>query len=197
MADDNDFGGDDLDAEFFKMVADVTPSTRKFCRALVLSPIDSPGALRAALDMVGSPAPVVSLGRTSAVYLEVEVLEGEADQDAEMLALLEEEPPLPAEVDEMGKLLSKLSSHGSVAIASWTTEEASGTENGAPDVNGTIAARRYVNGKVESALPSGLVLAGLDLSAEELLLGRITPEQVNDYREPGPWTGWLKGRGKR
>ena len=54
-----------------------------------------------------------------------------------------------------------------------------------------------MNGKVESALPSGLVLAGLDLSAEELLLGRITPEQVDDYREPGPWTGWLKGRGKR
>ena len=64
-------------------------------------------------------------------------------------------------------------------------------------MNGTIAAMRYVNGEAEVPLPSGLVLAGLDLAAEELLLGRITPEQVDDYREPGPWTGWLKGRGKR
>lgn len=168
------------------------------CRALILSPIDAPGALRAALDMVGSPAPVVGLGRSSGVFLNVDEDEGDSEE-ASMMALLGEDRPLPKSVDEMARLLSKLSKHGAVAIAAWTRHEpaADTDEDAAGELSGNIVARRYVNGEAEETLSSGLVLAGLNLVAEELLLGRIKPEEVDDYEDPGSWTGWLKGRGRR
>ncbi|WP_242491729.1 hypothetical protein [Actinomyces minihominis] len=190
----DDFQGDDLDAQFLEMMQGMTPLPKKSARSLVLSPVDAPAALRAALDLVGSPAPVVALGRNSAVYMDIEA--GGAESEAEeMMALLGEERPQPKEADQMARLLSKMSPLGAVALTAWTTEDPAG--EGEPQVTGTIIARRYVNGEPEASLSSGLVLAGLELAAEELLLGRITPEQVEEFRGPDSWTGWLKGRRKR
>lgn len=189
------FDADELEKELLAMMDDEPTSPKESCRALVLSPIDAPGALRAALNLVGSPAPVVGLGGATGVFLEI-ATDGGDPQEAEMMALLGEERPLPREVDQMARLLSKLTAHGAVAVAAWITKNtAEGGEEG--DLSGTIVARRYVNGEPEAALSSGLVLSGLSLGAEELLLGRMTPEEADDHRNGGPWTGWLKGRGKR
>ncbi len=185
-----DFSSADLDAELDKLLGAEPP--RSLCRTLILVPIDAPGAVRAALDMVASPAEVVGLGHLSGVYLEVT---SEADADTgEMLALLGEERPLPKEADKLAALLSKLSRGGAVALASWVKDTG---EDGGEGVSGTITAKRYVNGQPGDTLSAGLVLARVDLAAEELLLGRLNPDQVEDYQKRGRWTGWMKGRGHR
>lgn len=189
-----DFNVDDLEREFQAMMEEGEPAPQRACRALVLSPVDAPGALRAALDLVGSPAPVVGVGGASAVFLEAEE-DAAAGEEAEMLALLGEDRPLPEPVDQMARLLSKLSAKGAVAIAAWTSKAP--TDAGGEELSGNIVARRYVNGEPEAPLSSGLVLSGLNLAAEELLLGRMQPDEVDEHRGGGPWTGWLKGRGKR
>ncbi len=192
-----EFDEGELEAELAKFLDEAAPAKQKtLCRALIVTPIDAPAALRAALDMVGSPAPVVNLGLRSAVYIEVEE-EGDTDS-IEMLALLGAERPLPDRVDEMGRLLSKLSKGGAVVLASWVSAPPSGEDEPVtqtPVMTGTMTARRYLNGEPEATLPAGLVLSTLSLAAEELLLGRITLGQVDD-QPPGPWTGWLKGRGR-
>lgn len=180
------------------------PSEASGWIALVLSPIDSPGALRAALDMVGSPGRVVQLGHTTAVYLDsatdssagAEVATSTEDQ--ELLALLGDDRPVPAAVDDMAQLVSKLAKPGAVALVSFTKEDptAESAEGAPPALTGNILGRRYVGGESEEKLSAGLVLAGMPLAAEELLLGRLTPDDIPDVPR-GPWTGWLKGRGKR
>lgn len=172
--------------------------------SLVLSPIDSPGALRAALDMVGSPARVVQLGRQTAVYLDSSLgledpqSENAEPEDPELLALLGDERPIPTPVDTMARLVSKLAKPGAVALVSFTKEDATQdrAEGVPPALTGSILGRRYVSGEPEEKLSAGLVLAGMPLAAEELLLGRLNPDDVPDLPR-GPWTGWLKGRGKR
>lgn len=219
-AGEDPFGEDpfaiDFDAEFQKMMEEEEVPVTERCRILILTPIDAPGALRAALDMIGSPAPVVGLSTGAAVYREIVGTQGQ-DEAGELLALLGGDRPLPDEADALARLLSKLSKHGVVAVASWVTEkegETSSSErqegsdeegeesidlpSASPaEVSGTMVARRYVNGEPEETLSAGLVLARTDLAAEELMLGRIGPEQVKDYQDKGPWSGWLKGRGKR
>lgn len=187
-----DFNVEDLEKELQAMMDADTPAPRQSCRALIVSPVDAPAALRAALDMIGSPAPVVSLGPVSAVFLDLEV-DPDGTEEAEMLSLLGEDRPLPDEVDQMARLLSKLSKKGAIAIAAWTSKTAA--DAGEDALSGTIVARRYVRGEPEAALSSGLVLSGFDLQAEELLLGRIQPEDVQDHRGHGPWSGWLRRRG--
>ena len=162
------------------------------CLAVILSPIASANALSAALTMVGSTADVVPTRSGSAVFMDVPQ-EGtgdpEADEAAAMAALLGDERPLPDSVDQMARLVSKLARQGAVAITSWTSDSEAG-------VVGNMVARRYVNGEPEDALPSGLVLANLDLVLEELLLGRVSVEEVRAKRK-GRWSGWLRGPGFR
>lgn len=187
---------EELPATDFEQADEQTPLT---WNALILSPVDAPRALRAALDLVGSPAPVVQLGSLTAVYLDEESdpSEEEVDEDAALLALLGDDRPIPEAVDKMAKLVSKLAKPGSVALVAFTAEDASVEvgEGSPPALTGTILGRRYVGGKPEEKVSAGLVLAGLPLAAEELLLGRLAPSEVPDLPR-GPWTGWLKGRGK-
>lgn len=158
------------------------------CRAIILSPIAAPAALAAGLQMVGSAAPVVQTSRGSAVYMEVPQ-QGDAEEDA-LAALLGEDRPIPQPVADMASLVSKMAAGGAVAITSWTQDGDEGT-------TGSIVARRFVNGKPEQNLSAGLVLAELDLVCEELLLGRMTPEEAQAYTARGRWTGWLRGPGFR
>lgn len=201
-------------------VADGAPgvagTVKRRCLALILSPIDSAAALRAALDMVGSPAPVVSFRPGTAVYMEVDLgSPTEASEADEMAALLGEDRPLPKEVNDMAILLSKLSAQGAVALVSWLSEDVSAEEiaatsseagsaedraekaNGSASLEGNIVAQRFVSGEPEERLSAGLVLASINLAAEELLLGRITVDEIDSWFNQGPWTGWLKGRGRR
>lgn len=162
--------------------------TRGVCRALVLSQIDAPAALSAGLSMVGASAPVLGISGGSAVIMEVEQV-GSSDED-EMAMLLGDDRPIPDEVDKMASLVSKMTDGGSVALTSWTSSDEEG-------MAGTIVARRYVNGRPEEKLSAGLVLAGLDPVCEELLLGRLSPEEAEAITKRGRWTGWMRGPGFR
>lgn len=159
------------------------------CLAVILSPVASAAALSAALTMVGSSAEVVPTRSGSAVFMDVPQEGEEGDEEAAMAALLGDDRPLPEPVDQMARLVSKLAKPGAVAITSWISDSDAG-------LAGNMVARRYVNGRPEQALPSGLVLAGLDLVVEELLLGRLSVEEVRQQRK-GRWTGWLRGPGFR
>ncbi|WRS29470.1 hypothetical protein U6G28_08030 [Actinomycetaceae bacterium MB13-C1-2] len=175
--------------------SDVTPGdpdepevAKGIARALVLSQIDAPAALSAGLSMVGASAPVIQVSQGSAVIMEVEQ-NGPSDEE-ELAMLLGDDRPIPDSVDKMASLVSKMTEGGAVALTSWTSSEKEGTE-------GTIVARRYINGKPEQKLSAGLVLAGLDPVCEELLLGRLTPEEADAISKRGRWTGWMRGPGFR
>lgn len=175
--------------------SDVTPGdpdepevAKGIARALVLSQIDAPAALSAGLSMVGASAPVIQVSQGSAVIMEVEQ-NGPSDEE-ELAMLLGDDRPIPDSVDKMASLVSKMTAGGAVALTSWTSSEKEGTE-------GTIVARRYINGKPEQKLSAGLVLAGLDPVCEELLLGRLTPEEADAISKRGRWTGWMRGPGFR
>lgn len=180
----------DIDAEFRQIMEaeNLVPQGR--CIAVILSPVDSAAALSAALNMVGASAEVVPASRGSAVYMDVPQEGAEDDEEASMAALLGDDRPLPKQVVKMAELVSKLAKGGAVALTSWTSDSDAG-------LVGNIVARRFVNGKAEESLPSGLVLAHLDLGIEDLLLGRLTPAEVKDSYGKGRWTGWLRGPGFR
>ncbi len=190
---------ENLSEDDFPPLEQVVEKPQVTWNALILSPVDAPRALRAALDLVGSPEPVVQLGSITAVYLDEKSDPGaeETGEDADLLALLGDERPIPEPVDKMAKLVSKLAKPGSVALVAFTAEDTTVEvgEGVTPPLSGTILGRRYVGGKSEDKVSAGLVLAGLPLAAEELLLGRLAPSDVPDVPR-GPWTGWLKGRGR-
>lgn len=176
--------GDDEEQAFWKLAAGASD----VCRAVVLSPIDAPAALSAGLQMVGSSAPVLKVSLGSAVFMEVE--QSRPTDEEALAVLLGDDRPLPEAVDQMARTVSKMASGGAVALTSWTSFDAEG-------VSGSITARRYVAGEPEQRLASGLVLANTDLVIEELLLGRITPEEAEAHTSRNRWTGWLRGPGFR
>ncbi len=157
------------------------------CRAVVLSPIKAPAALAAGLSLVGSGATVFATNKGSAVFLEVPATGG---MDEELAALLGEDRPLPKEVADMASLVSKMDALGSVALASWT-------HPGDQGVTGNVTARRFVNGKDDGTMSSGLVLASLDDRVEAVLLGQADAEDAQAADSRGKWTGFLKGPGFR
>ncbi len=158
------------------------------CRALVLSPIDAPAALKAGLQLVGSPVPVIKTNKGSAAFIEVE--QDQPSEEEELMALLGEDRPIPEEVASLASLISKMAAGGAVALTSWTSA-------GAEGVSGTITARRFVNGAPEQKLSSGLVLAKVGTVAEDLLLGAITPQAAESLTSGKKWTGFLRGPGFR
>ncbi len=159
--------------------------------SLVLSPFDSVAALKAALELVGAKGSVVDLGGTAAVYLKQE--EAQNPQDEAMMALLGEDRPVPEPVDKVARLVSKLSAKGAVALTAWVRVVDADPEAGSPspELTGNIAARRYVGGEPEEKLSGGLVLARLNLVAEELLLGRVGLQEVDEWLQAANWSGWL------
>lgn len=180
LASDSDLGEEDEETPVSASVG--------VCRALILSQIDAPAALSAALNMVGENAPVIAISGGSAVFMEVD--QGENAEDEELNALLGDERPIPEAVDKMASLVSKMTEGGSVALTSWTSRDEQGTA-------GTIVARRYVGGKPQERLPSGVVVSNLDLVVEQLLLGELTAEEAQAISKRGRWTGWLRGPGFR
>lgn len=166
----------------------------KLSVALVLAPIPSPEALHTLLGLVGIAEAVVRLKPWTAVWLRVE--SAPTDED-ELDALLAETQAMPDRVDQVARVVSRLSKYGAVAMMSWLVE-GNGVE---PGVSGRISAQRYVSGKPEDPIPAGLLLGSMPQAAEDLLLGRTTPGDYGDSvaadgggkRRPGP-LGWLRRR---
>ncbi len=160
--------------------------------ALVLAPIPSPEALHALLGLAGIAEAVVRLKPWTAVWLPVETTPTDED---ELEALLAETRPMPDRVDEVARVVSRLSKYGAVAMMSWLVE-GDGVE---PGVSGRITAQRYVSGAPEEPIPAGLLLGSMPQATEDLLLGRTCPGDYEDSvsaegpnkRRPGP-LGWLR-----
>lgn len=162
------------------------------CVALVLAPLPSPGALHSLLALAGLKEAVVRLRPWTAVWLRVETAPSPEDELASLAGGGRE---MPGPVDEVARVVSRLSKFGAVAIMSWLVE-GEGIE---PGVSGQITARRYVQGQPEEDIPAGVLLGSMPPATEDLLLGRTTPCDYEDsvapdgtaQRKAGPF-GWFR-----
>ncbi|QWW18925.1 hypothetical protein I6B53_07180 [Schaalia sp. 19OD2882] len=162
--------------------------------ALVLAPLPSPEALHSLLSFAGKKVDVVGLKPWTAVWLRVETRPTDED---ELDALLAGCRAMPEPVDEVARVISRLSRYGAVAVMSWLVE-GDGVE---PGVSGRISARRYVSGAPEDEIPAGVLLGSMPQAAEDLLLGRTCPKDYDDSvsadgttrRKPGPMS-WFRRR---
>lgn len=160
--------------------------------ALVLAPVTSPEALHSLLAIAGVRRPVVRVKPWCAVWLSV----AQPCVDDEFEQFLSDGCRMPPEVDEVARVVSRLSKFGAVAMMSWLVEDG-GLEVG---VSGQITARRYVGGEPEEDIPAGLLLGTLPQAAEDLLLGRAVPEDFDDSvdsegrggRRRGPFGFWRR-----
>ncbi|PID97780.1 MAG: hypothetical protein CSA82_02560 [Actinobacteria bacterium] len=176
--------GENIDAEFRDLVAqlngdDAAPEENssldggRLSVGLVLAPIPHPEALQSLIFLSGQRVNVVRLAPWSAAWVPVEKTSGDEDDFASLLA---EEHSMPKQVDELARIVSRLSKYGAVAVMSWLIE-GEGVEVG---ISGHITARRYVNGQPEDDIPAGVLLGSLPQAAEDLLLGRTTPTDYSD-----------------
>ncbi|MDU0968605.1 MAG: hypothetical protein E7A62_03545 [Actinomycetaceae bacterium] len=166
--DEDPFGGD-IDDELKKLIADDKVRAKPGGIAIILTPVGEPADLAALLGLAGIDAEV--LGTPSGTLIWFRLAEQEYD---EFDALLGDERPVPAEVDEMARKVSAIVAPSIVVLVSWLEEG-----DVEPGVSGQITARRYARGEPGDALPAGLLLSGADAIVEDLLLGRIPPEDVD------------------
>ena len=140
---------------------------------MILAPIPSAEALHSLLALSGIHEAVVRLKPWTGVWLRVQT---QTTQEDELNVLLTGRREMPAEVDKVASVISRLSKYGAVAIMSWLVE-GDGIE---PGVSGQITAQRYVNGHSEDDIPAGLLLGAMPQATEDLLLGRTVPEDYPD-----------------
>jgi hypothetical protein len=177
---------EDLESEFQKLTADlledstfqvsdepvVAPKRRVI--GLVLAPIDNAGALATLLKLSGTEVAVVKVKPWSAAWIEVSL--DDSVQEDDVALLLSGQRPIPTEVDQLARTISKLTPYGAVAIASWLST----WDDQDSQTTGTISAKRYVGGEPEADIEPGMLMAQIDNAAEELLLGRATPDDFPD-----------------
>ena len=145
----------------------------KLSVALILAPIPSAEALHSLLALSGIHEAVVRLKPWTGVWLRVQT---QTTQEDELDVLLTGRRAMPAEVDKVASVISRLSKYGAVAIMAWLVE-GDGME---PGVSGQITAQRYVNGHSEDDIPAGLLLGAMPQATEDLLLGRTVPADYPD-----------------
>lgn len=160
---------------------------QKLCVALVLAPTDNPDFLEAVLRLTKTSAQVVQLNPWAAAWMEVPA---ESSEEEETAAFLTGSRPVPRPVDQIARVISKISRHGAVAIVSWLFEDM-GLE---PGVSGMITGKRYIAGEPEQDLDAGLLLNDMDQKSEDLLLGRTRPEDYPVEKKRG-WFGRRRGDG--
>ncbi len=170
----------DFDAEFERLTADLSSSGNR-CIALVLSPLDNAVALEGMLKLSGVNSQVVKLNPWAAVWME---MPWKSSEEEEMAAFLTGHRQPPVEVDQVARVVSRLSRYGAVTLTSWLNDN-TGIE---PGVSGMITAKRYVAGEPEDDLSAGLVLSAIDVRAEDLLLGHSHP----DDNESGGWRKFFR-----
>ena len=88
----------------------------KLSVALILAPIPSAEALHSLLALSGIHEAVVRLKPWTGVWLRVQT---QTTQEDELNVLLTGRRAMPAEVDKVASVISRLSKYGAVAIMSW------------------------------------------------------------------------------
>lgn len=173
-SDRDDAGGDlDWDAGLEDLVQQDRVRAKAGAVAVVLTPLAAAEDLAALISLRGVSAEVVETSSGALVWLSLPT-----SQRDEFEALLGDERPIPADADRLARQMSVIIGHGVVLLMSWL-------EDGdvEPGVSGQITARRYYRGEPDEALPAGLLLAGFDEVVEDLLLGRITPADVEEAKK--------------
>lgn len=170
-------------AETPELQVDDTESPKAVSVGLVLAPVDNAPALAALLKMSGQDVRVVKTDPWAAAWVP---LSGESSSEDDEAALLTGYRPIPEPVDVVARAVSKLTPYGAVAIVSWLGDS-EGVEVG---ISGDIAARRYVGGEPEERLEAGILLNQLDSVAEDLLLGRATPDDFPE--DEGGWRRFFR-----
>ncbi|GAA1650027.1 hypothetical protein [Georgenia ruanii] len=158
--------------------------------ALVLTPVASAPALAGLCAMSGIDVDVVP--STSGAVAVLELAPKQATDEWDISELVGEGggPSLPPEAEELATTLSRLARAGVVLLAAELATDV-GIEAG---LSGHIHARQYTGGEPEGDMPAGLVLANADQVVEDLLLGRVRPQDVKGHQRSGTLPRWKAAR---
>lgn len=148
------------------------------CLGVILTPVASAEALAALCSIAGVEIQVVPSDTGAVAFLEIPISAEEAGLGG-MLGL-------PGPATEAAAKISQLTHAPAVLLVSWL---APGNEVD-PGMSGQVSARRYVDGAEESELPAGAVVARMDARVEELLLGRLRPEEMEDAESSAQMPRW-------
>lgn len=161
--------------------------------AVVLTPLANAEALAGLCAMSNLDCTVVPA--RSGAFAVKEFVSAHAEWDvAELLGGLDTEP---AEAAELAGALSRFSRGGAVLLTADLATDV-GIESG---LSGTIQARRYDNGRAGEEASAALLLAQVDQSVEDVLLGLAKADELpgavrTTEVKPGPTMRWF-GRGLR
>ncbi|MBD3690222.1 hypothetical protein H8R18_03140 [Nanchangia anserum] len=161
----------DFDAELEQLIREEKVRARPGGVAVVLTPVREADDLAALLGLGGIDAEVMATSSGTLVWFRL----GESEYD-EFDALLGDDRPVPDEVDAMARKISAIVAPSVVVMVSWLEEG-----DVEPGVSGQITARRYAHGEPGDALPAGLLLSSGAPEIEDLLLGRVTPDDLETH----------------
>ncbi|WP_170297261.1 hypothetical protein, partial [Georgenia thermotolerans] len=158
--------------------------------ALVLTPVASAPALAGLCAMSGIDVDVVPSTSGAVAVLEVAPKPVTDEWDISELVGHGGGPSLPPEAEELATTLSRLARAGVVLLTAELATDV-GIESG---LSGQIHARQYTGGDPEGDVPAGLVLANADQVVEDLLLGRVRPQDVKGHQRSGTLPRWKAAR---
>lgn len=167
-----------------------TPDQRPGAIALVLTPVASAPALAGLCAMSGIDVDVVPSTSGAVAVLEVAPKPVTDEWDISELVGHGGGPSLPPEAEELATTLSRLARAGVVLLTAELATDV-GIEAG---LSGHIHARQYTGGEPEGDMPAGLVLANADQVVEDLLLGRVRPQDVKGHQRSGTLPRWKAAR---
>ncbi|MDO5746372.1 MAG: hypothetical protein Q4P66_01750 [Actinomycetaceae bacterium] len=144
--------------------------TPQRCIAVILTPVQDETDLVALLAVNRLDALVIHTDTGAIVYQECRVEPGNEFEE-----LLGDDRPVPEEAERMAKVVSSMMSYyGAILCVSWLQDAPDETSQ----LCGQVIAKRYVNQEFDANLPSGQLISALSSSVEDLLLGLITPEEL-------------------
>lgn len=170
MNEDDELFNIDLDREFELLMQADKVRAKPGGVAVILTPVAEAADLAALMSLRGISGEVLSTQAGTIVWQRLA-----ADESDPFDALLGDERPIPPSVDALAAALSEIIPYGVVVLMAWL--ESGDVE---PGVSGQITARRYMRGEAEEKLAAGLILNTCDPLVEDLLLGRVTPEDVDE-----------------
>lgn len=174
----------DYDKEFERLISQLDGAVSKPKRrnvGLILIPTTNHLALEVLLKNLNLPGQVVRLDGLAGIWFEP--VEEPQDDDWD-IQLLGEDRPLPERIEKVAEALCSKIDMSVVALASFIT-----ATEGTEESSGSLIARRFCSEEKSKDLPAGLILSGIDESAELLLLGKVRPENLPKKR------GWFRHGG--
>lgn len=160
-----------LDADLdFPTEETLTLSTRRSI-AVYLTPLTEPHALQVLAELNDSHLEVARTEEGCCVVQELNLNEEEWEMALLVKSLGEFHPQIDADA-------SRLSHMTGMPVVVFVALLGPGSDL-EPGVNGQVLCGRWKDGAFERDLPAGMVMAQMPLDLEDLLLGRVNPEDVS------------------